>query len=415
MRATMRAAMNVDYDPAPRLPVSPGERVFVVALAFGLGALLVADLAQGFSTNKLSVLFVLLFWGPLLVLHELGHAFAARLVGWRVTEIVIGFGRELRRFRVGSTRVRVRAVPVEGYVLAAPTSTGWARAKQAWIYFAGPLTELLVLAALAPVLELELPKPGDSVGRVALQSLGVTAALGALCTLFPYRSLGNPSDGLGMLTSWLASEQSFRERLAWPFIEEARRLLLREQLALAEQALAAGLGQHPGEPRLAGMLAVCQATAGNGEAAYHTLEALGPPDERPAAIRAELLADAAWSVLSARDTPLLPEAERALERALELSPGDPHLEILLGRVHLERGRPHDAYRRLMSAYKRTRDVDQEAQCVAYLALACQALNGLSDALREAAYAPRFEAAVRTHDVPPALRQRALQHTSPTRG
>lgn len=407
--------MNVDYDPAPRLPVSPGERLFVVALALGLGALLVADLAQGFSPNKLSVLFVMGFWAPLLVLHELGHALAARLVGWRVTEVVIGFGRELKRFRVGNTRVRLRAVPVEGYVISAPGSTEGARAKQAWIYFAGPLTELLVLAALAPVLDLELPRSGDGVGRVALQSLGVAAALGALCTLFPYRSQGNPSDGLGMLTSWLSSEQSFRDRLALPFIEEARRALLREQPSLAEQAVAAGLAQHPGEPRLSGLAAVCRAAAGQAEEAYAELEALGPPDERPAAVRAELLSDAAWCVLAARDATLLPDAERALGRALDVFPGEPHLEILLGRVLLERDRPHDAYGRLMSAYKRTRDVDQEAQCIAYLALACRALSGVLGAERVAAYAPRFEAAVRSHDVPPALRQRALDHLSAPRG
>jgi hypothetical protein len=407
--------MNVDYDPAPRLPVSPGERLFVLALALGLLALLVADLAQGFGTNKLSVLFVLVFWVPLLVLHELGHALAARLVGWQVTEVVIGFGRELRRFRVGGTRVRVRAVPVEGYVLSAPGSTEWARTKQAWIYFAGPLTELLVLAALAPVLELELPRPGDGVGRVALQSLGLTAALGALCTLFPYRSQGNPSDGLGMLTSWLSSEQSFRERLALPFVEEANRLLLREQVSSAERVIAAGLVQHPGEPRLMGLAAVCRAATGDAEGAYAELEALGPPDERPALVRAELLTDAAWCVLSARDASLLPDAERALGRALEIYPAEPHYEILLGRVLLERSRAHEAYARLMSAYKRTRDVDQEAQCIAYLALACQELNGVLGAERIAAYAARFEAAVRSHDVPPALRQRALERSKPTHG
>jgi tetratricopeptide (TPR) repeat protein len=264
------------------------------------------------------------------------------------------------------------------------------------------------------VLELELPRPGDGVGRVALQSLGVAAALGALCTLFPYRSQGNPSDGLGVLSSWFASAQSFSERLAWPFLEEARRHLLREQLTLAEQTLSAGLAHHPGEPRLAGLLAVCRAAAGDAEGAYAALEALGPPDERPVATRAELLADAAWSVLCARDAPLLPEAERALERAIELSPGDLHHEILLGRVLLERGRPENAYARLMSAYKRTRDVDQEAQCVAYLVLACQALGGLTDTQRVASYATRFEAAVRSHDVPPALRQRALERASQAR-
>jgi hypothetical protein len=400
--------MNVDYDPAPRLPVSPGERRIVLALAFGLAGLLVADLARGFSANKLSVLFVLVFWGPLLVLHELGHALAARLVGWKVTEVVIGFGRELRRFRIGATRVRLRALPVEGYVQFSPNSTERARIKHAFVYLAGPLTELLVLAIVAPVLGFERPGPGEDLGRIALESLGVTAALGALCTLFPYRSLGNPSDGLAIITSAFATREGFRQRLAWPFISEARRLLVREQLALAEQTILDGLTQHPDEPRLRGLLAVSQAAAGDGERAYATLESLGPPDERPPAIRADLIADAAWSVLFAKDGSLFAEAQRAAERAVELCPEDPHYDILLGRVHLERSHPHEAYTSLMSAYKRTRDVDQEAQCVAYLALACQAAMGSPGATRVGGYAARFEDAVRSHDVPPSLRQRVLE-------
>jgi hypothetical protein len=403
--------MNVDFDPAPRLPISRSERTIVLLLGLGLLLLLIADLAQGFSASKLSVLFMLSFWGPLLVLHELGHAFAARLFGWKVSEIVIGFGRELRRFQVGGTRVRVRALPVEGYVVLSPSSTDRARAKQAVIYLAGPLTELLILAALFPILDFRLPAPGDTVGRIALQSLGVTAAIGALCTLFPYRSMGNPSDGLGVLMSCFASDQSFRERLGWPFLMEARRLLLRERVGLAEQTIAEGLERHPGEPRLLGLRAVCQAASGQAERAYATLEELGPPDARPEAQRAELLADAAWAVLSSRDTALLSDAGRAAERALQLYPNDPHYEILLGRVHLERSRPLEAYACLMSAYKRTRDVDQEAQCVAYLALACQALESSPGAAKLAAYADRFEAAVRSHDVPPALRQRVLERQS----
>jgi Peptidase family M50 len=406
--------MNVDYDPAPRLPVSRSERLSVLLLALGLLALLVADLAQGFSTSKLSVLFVLLFWGPLLILHELGHALAARLLGWTVSEIVIGFGRELYRFQVGSTRVRLRALPVEGYVVASPSAGSYAhaRSKQALIYFAGPLTELCVLGLLYPFLGLGLPGPHDGLARVALVSLGVAAAAGALCTLFPYRSHGHPSDGLGVLSSWFASDESFRQRLGWPFVSEARRLLLREQLALAEQTIEAGLAQHADEPRLLGLRAVCQAAAGQPERAYATLEALGPPDARPAVLRADLLADAAWAVLYAGDVALLPEAGRAAERARELCPDDPHYAILLGRVHLERSRPGEAYAYLMNAYKRTHDVDQEAQCVAYLALACQASGGGSpDAIKVAGYAARFEAAVRSHDVPPALRRRVLERQS----
>ena len=236
----------------------------------------------------------------------------------------------------------------------------------------------------------------------------MAAALGVLCTLIPYRSGGNPSDGLGIILSWFASEESFRQRLCWPFLSEGRRLLLREQTPLALKMVRAGLEHYPDDPLLIGLLGVCQAATGQAAEGFATLEGLGAPDARPPAIRADLLADAAWAVLFSRDTGLLPDAQRAAERALELTPGDPHYEILLGRILLERGRPEQAYANLMNAYKHTRDGDQEAQCVAYLALACEAHAGLSGASKVLGYAARFADAVRSHDVPPELRQRVLR-------
>jgi hypothetical protein len=53
-------------------------------------------------------------------------------------------------------------------------------------------------------------------------------------------------------------------------------------------------------------------------------------------------------------------------------------------------------------------VDQEAQCVAYLALACAELGRAENAPRSASYAPRFIAAALAQDLPPALRQRVAQ-------
>lgn len=397
--------MDAD-DPAPRLPLQTGERWLVVALGLGFMLLLGADLATGFAAQKLSVLFMLLFWGPLLVLHEAGHALAARAVGWQVSEIVIGFGRELLRLRIGPTRVRIRAMPIEGYVVPSPTAPRRARAKQAWIYAAGPLTGLAVFAVCGAMLDWRWPAPGDSLGRVALASLGVTAAISVLCTLTPYRSGGSPSDGLGVITSWLASDESIRERLCYPFLSEGRRLLLREQAERALATASAGLEQYPDDPKLNGLRAVCEAAAGAAPEAFARLEALGPPEAHPAYTRADLLADAAWAVLFASDPTLLPEAQRALEAAIELAPDDVHYQILLGRVLLERSRPEEAYAQLMAAYKRTRDVDQEAQCVAHLALACDAL-AVREGSRMASYAARFRHAAQSEDVPPALRQRVL--------
>jgi len=397
--------MNVDYDPAPRLPVSAGERTFVVVISLAFVALIGADLAQSFSPNKLAALFVLLFWVPLLVLHELAHALAAHSVGWHVNEIVLGFGRELLRFRVGATRVRLRAMPLEGYVVPSPDTIERARVKQAWIYAAGPFSQNLVLLAVGSALDWRWPSPGDSIGRIALESLGVAAALGAVSTLVPYSSRGHASDGLGLLASLFVSTDTFRQRLCWPFLADCRRFLLREQVGLTEQRAREGLEQFPDEPRLQGVLAVCAAAGGEAERAFELLETLGPPEQQLPLVRAELLADATWSVLFGARQDLYTDAQRAVQQALELAPDDLHYQLLLGRIHLDQGRAEPAYAQLMAAYKRTNDVDQEAQCVAYLALACAELARSEGAARAADYAARFVQAALASDLPPALRRR----------
>jgi membrane-associated protease RseP (regulator of RpoE activity) len=128
--------------------MSRGERLGVVVFSVGLLGLLTAELLDDFEPRKLSVLFIAGLWAPLLVVHELGHALVARLVGWHVHEIVIGFGPELVRFRALGANATVRLIPVEGYVVPSPDSLRGARGKSALIYFAGPAAEL-VCALLA--------------------------------------------------------------------------------------------------------------------------------------------------------------------------------------------------------------------------------------------------------------------------
>src|SRR5947208_16116690 len=97
-------------------PLSPRDRlVYGVFLAVLLG-LFAGEVCYNYEPAKLSALLVVLFWIPLLALHEAGHAVVAALLGWYVGQVVIGMGRLLGTFRVGSAVVEVRLFPVEGFV-----------------------------------------------------------------------------------------------------------------------------------------------------------------------------------------------------------------------------------------------------------------------------------------------------------
>lgn len=384
-----------DDDPAPRLPTTSSERRTLAMFASVLVALLLTDIATDFTRVKLSVLFALLAWIPLLVLHELGHAGAARLVGWRVSEIVIGFGRELYRFRIGSTRIRLLAAPVEGYVVPSPTDTRYARLKSAWIYAAGPGIELTYVGACWLWFGAELVTPSAHLGLLAVQSSCMAAVLGAGFNLVPYSSANSASDGLGIIYSLTTSDESFRIQLASPFIREARRELLRENPAKARQWAEQGLLQYPEDWQLRATRAVCIAAGGEPTAAMQQLEELGNLDEKPGSVRAELLLDAAWAVLFAEAAPLMLEAQRACERALQLFPDHVRGSLLLGRILLARQRSEKAVEHLLAGYRLTRDRDYEAQFVVYLAIACRAA-GQED------YARRFTAAAQRQTLPPSL-------------
>src|ERR1051325_4897201 len=78
-----------------------------------------------------SMLLGLFFIGLFLILsiipHELGHAMVARLLGWRVYQIVIGVGKTLFKRRWSGILFDLRAVPLCGATWMIPKDTRWFR------------------------------------------------------------------------------------------------------------------------------------------------------------------------------------------------------------------------------------------------------------------------------------------------
>ncbi len=64
----------------------------------------------------LAVLLLLLVTNVLILVHELGHLFAAKWAGMPVTSFSIGFGPALLGFRIGETRYQLALIPLGGFV-----------------------------------------------------------------------------------------------------------------------------------------------------------------------------------------------------------------------------------------------------------------------------------------------------------
>src|SRR5258705_3772475 len=68
---------------------------------------------SGFLIAVLSVGVIL---GFMILIHECGHFAVAKLLGVRVEQFAIGFGKRLFGFRKGDTDYRINVLPLGGYV-----------------------------------------------------------------------------------------------------------------------------------------------------------------------------------------------------------------------------------------------------------------------------------------------------------
>jgi len=195
-------------------PSSSAERWSVVLFVVLILGLFGADIAVNYQPVKLSALFVILFWIPLLALHELAHAAMARTVGWHVERIVIGFGLLYWKFPMFGSWVEVRQVPVSGYILSRPTNLIFPRTKDFLIYFAGPGSGLFIALAVLLLAGPEcLFQKSDHYGLILCQSLAIAGAAQAFMnlvpTIFMMGSKTVANDGLGMLLSFFRPTEHY--------------------------------------------------------------------------------------------------------------------------------------------------------------------------------------------------------------
>lgn len=149
---------------------------------------------QGLQGNIQSVAIFLIFLGPLVFFHELGHFLFARLAGVKVETFSIGFGPKLFKFKKGDTTYAFSLIPLGGYVKmfgddplskdelteeekkVAYTHKGkWARF---WIVFGGPLANFI----LAFCIYLSLVTFGEKVpetrfGKLPVESIFYKAGI----------------------------------------------------------------------------------------------------------------------------------------------------------------------------------------------------------------------------------------------
>lgn len=216
--------MNFDQRDYDAQPASRGEFITLYGVIGVFLVLIALEILSNYEPRKLGALLFVLWWMPLVFLHEFGHALIARLLGWRISRTVIGFGRIVWQGRMFGAPLELRMVPIEGFVQIAPQDTLGARFKHALIYFAGPGIELLlffgIMFAMGGVSEFF--RIEDDYGRLALQALAFAALVGAVVNLIPMgvvtKEGTTPNDGMGIILSLFSKDEAYQQ-----WVDEARR------------------------------------------------------------------------------------------------------------------------------------------------------------------------------------------------
>jgi tetratricopeptide (TPR) repeat protein len=153
-----------------------------------------------------------------IVLHELGHAVAALLVGMEVTEIVIGYGKDIFDIRLFGIDWKIKQFPTCGAVYVLGRSTFLYRSRMFLISLFGPLTNLILVW-----LVLELPREFMTIGSPKIYIFpGIILCFANIylvgISLFPrhvnmYGGWG-PTDGLRMLQLPLLSTKEVGEEIS---------------------------------------------------------------------------------------------------------------------------------------------------------------------------------------------------------
>lgn len=106
----------------------------------------------------MSVLYFLLLVGVLVVIHELGHFVAAKLLDVKVLRFSFGYGRPLVRATLGETEYQVAMFPLGGYVrILGIEGESTTKADAGRSFASRPLWQRVVIVLAGPAANLLLP------------------------------------------------------------------------------------------------------------------------------------------------------------------------------------------------------------------------------------------------------------------
>ena len=102
-------------------------------------------------TFLLTIVIGILILGIMVFIHEFGHFFAAKSLGFRVLTFSLGFGTPIVKKRIGETDYQISAIPFGGYVKMAGENPAEERSESPDEFQKRPIWQRAVVATAGPL------------------------------------------------------------------------------------------------------------------------------------------------------------------------------------------------------------------------------------------------------------------------
>lgn len=261
--------------------------------------------------------------------HELAHALAARLLGFRIFEVWIGAGPALRR-RIGETDLALAVIPLGGHVVAGGRpGPGFAR-RAAAVAGAGALANL-ALAAVGAIIGSSLLVVFNLVAAASNLWPGVRSAVGATA-----------SDGRVVFDLVRGDEHRLLEEQSTWWAVPARRAVDADDLDTASHLVEEGIAAIGPARSLRSIRAAVAFRQRRFAAAVDDFAVLIGDEALSETVRGRVAADAAWSASLSGDPSLAGLALPWADFARRLAPRDPRRRVVHALALVDAGRPDAA-------------------------------------------------------------------------
>jgi tetratricopeptide (TPR) repeat protein len=317
------------------------------------------------------------------IVHEIGHAAAGFVLGFKIYGITIGRGRVLLKSGALGFPFTIHLNAISGgLALLASPSQRLLRFRWWLMVFAGPAANLAVAGVpyivpgrtvikySASHFSLDQPIP-----LLLLISVNIVFSIAAL---IPHRSSrlgGQPSDGYRLITIPFLSEDRFAEYRAAYVQMEAKELVLGQRHSEALELYQQALNANPRSISLVlGLHYVHLKLRNYAEARELLVGLVGRKEIVKGRLRNSVLNNLAWTDALFNDPDLFDEADAYSREVFEKGPRNPYYTGTRGAVLVCMGKLEEGIRLLSKAYRRHR-ANEARGAVAYWVAIGEARRG----------------------------------------